>query len=59
MPADRPIGWKQVGGDLHAWYTLDVISAERLILRRHTDAWKLVKVTAGIREVMRESRADG
>ena len=48
VPADRLIGWQEVGGDPHAWHTLDAISVERFILRRHTDAWKLVKVTAEI-----------
>jgi len=48
VPADRLIGWQQVGGDPDAWYTLDASSIKRFILRRHTDAWKLVEVTAEI-----------
>ncbi|MDQ3150458.1 MAG: hypothetical protein M3R63_01620 [Actinomycetota bacterium] len=48
LPADKLIGWQQVGGDPHAWHTLDAISIKRFILRRHTDAWKLVEVTAEI-----------
>ncbi len=48
VPTDRLIGWQQVGGDPNAWHTLDAISSNRFILRRHADAWKLVKVTAEI-----------
>lgn len=48
IPPDQLIGWQQVSGDPQAVYTFDAISVNRFILRRHTDAWKLIKVAAEI-----------
>lgn len=48
IPPDQLIGWEQVSGDPHAVHTFDAISIKRFILRRHTDAWKLIKVAAEI-----------
>lgn len=48
IPPDQLIGWQQVGGDPQAVHTFDAVSFTRFILRRHTDAWKLIKVVAEI-----------
>ncbi len=48
IPPDQLIGWQQVGGDPQAVHTFAAISITRFILRRHTDAWKLIKVVAEI-----------
>lgn len=47
IPSAQLIGWQQVGGDPQAVRALDAISGKGFILRRHTDAWKLIKLTAG------------
>ncbi len=47
-PNDTLIPWDQPSGDPHAWYTLDAISITQYFLRRHTDAWKLLKVLARV-----------
>ena len=45
---DRLIGWQQVNLDPAAWYTIDAISVEMYVVRRHADGWKLIKVLARI-----------
>lgn len=48
LPEDRLLPWDQPSGDLNAWYVLDAISLQHYFLRRHIDAWKLIKVLARI-----------
>ncbi|MBV9144081.1 MAG: hypothetical protein JO115_24715 [Pseudonocardiales bacterium] len=48
LPEDRLLPWDQPSGDLNAWYILDAISVQHYLLRRYTDAWKLIKVLARI-----------
>ncbi|MFF7251298.1 hypothetical protein ACFZBU_46475 [Embleya sp. NPDC008237] len=42
-----PIPWNRIG-DAQAWFTLDALTLDHYILRRHDDAWKLVRVFARI-----------